>query len=709
MRVAIVHYHLEPGGVTSVILNASRALERAGIPHAVLTQAQIPGLGYLSDPGDLTAHDLLLQLRQAATAALGGAPDLWHFHNHSLGKNRLFPELIQRLALAGERLLLQIHDLAENGRPANHPLIAGISHLYPFAPRIGYAFINSRDLECFVANGLPRENAWFLPNPIQVRPPVAAAPEKPLLFAPIRGIRRKNLGELVLLSALVPAGTRVAVSRAPLNPQALAIHDSWQAFAIRHALPIDFAVVGRIAPGATATPDFDSWVSHANHFISTSVSEGFGLPFLEAVAAGKPLIARNLPHLTKDHAAHGIRTGSLYDRFLIPLEWIGERILRGHVVTTLRAHHHAYGQSLALETPEAVLQRLVCGNHVDFGNLPESLQQTIIARMADPGQRAIPQIEVDGHPVPAVDWLAAAISRRTPSARPDELTPYLPEAYQSSVVAMYAHLLAQPYSPPTSVAPEKILSSHLTPESFHFLLSPAAPAPVNIRAVIFDIYGTLLIAPGGGVKEDPAADANLRQIIRRFGHQAPDSPSAVLAAAVRRHHAMAGVRWPEVDLRVLWQEVLGLPRGTDTTGLLEATEAAWHPATPMPGAEPVVRRLAMSGLALGLLSNAQSNTLPSLGPLAASFQNDLTLLSYQHGIAKPSPELFAELTERLAVRGIEPAETLYIGNDPLHDIVPACAAGWLTALFTGHPDSLRAGDCSPDFILNWWNDLLRLF
>ena len=230
--------------------------------------------------------------------------------------------------------------------------------------------------------------------------------------------------------------------------------------------------------------------------------------------------------------------------------------------------------------------------------------------------------------------------------------------------------------------------------------------PKACRAVIFDIYGTLLIAPPGGVRPDLFADPVLRDILRSFDHDPPTSPSTELHAAVLRHHAAAGVEFPEIDLRVLWREILGLPPGTDLTALVEALEAAWHPARPMPGAEQAIGILARSGLSLGLISNAQCNTLAALGGISDLFAPELTILSYQHGVAKPARALFQILTDRLAGRGITPAETLIVGNDPLHDILPAAAAGFQTALFTGHRDSLRPGDCTPDLVFTKWSELI---
>jgi putative hydrolase of the HAD superfamily len=147
---------------------------------------------------------------------------------------------------------------------------------------------------------------------------------------------------------------------------------------------------------------------------------------------------------------------------------------------------------------------------------------------------------------------------------------------------------------------------------------------------------------------------------------------------------------------------LSLDAGVDLTALVEAIEREWHPAQLMPGAESMIRALADTGIALGLLSNAQCNTLGSLGAVADLFDRELSILSYQHGVAKPAPALFQLLSDRLAARGISPAETLFIGNDPMQDIVPAAEAGFKTALFIGHPTSLRRGDCAPDQTIRHW-------
>jgi len=729
MRVAIVHYHLDPGGVTTVIEAASRALAAAGIRHVILTgpspsqggcgvspqtvarvsrpeHLQIPHLGYLPT-AEITAKDLLISMRTAATEALGGPPDLWHFHNHSLGKNILIADVVALLAEQQEPIILQIHDLAENGRPQNLPILAACRNPYPFSPRIRYAFLNTRDLDTFTTAGLPTKNASLLPNPISAGL-VADKSSSTILFAPIRAIRRKNIGELILLSALAPKDAYFAISRAPKNSDALAIHDTWRKFVTKHQLPIEFDVVDRFAPTAGAKADFESWISHASHIVTTSVAEGFGLPFLESIAWRKPLLGRDLPHLTH---SHGFNCGLLYQKLLIPVDWIDLTILESHLTTTLERNFRLSGRPLTSHHIAAALEALQHGDLLDFGNLTEPLQQGVIERLSEKADRSVPLVEIKGETRPLIDWLAETIAIRTPSAMPDQLAPWSLTSYQEQLGALYRNILDQPAAPLRFIRPSSILDAHLNPASFHFLLSAPEPAlpKVRFRAVVFDIYGTLLIAPGGGVKPEPLTDPVLREIIRQAGYAPPTSPSTELHAAVLRHHAAAGVPYPEIDLRVLWREILSIEPDAEITPLVIELETAWHPARPMPGADKIIQRLARAGISLGLLSNAQCNTLPSLGDISDLFAPELTLLSYQQGIAKPAPELFQLMAGRLAGRGISPAETLYIGNDPLHDIVPAFAAGFKTALYTGHPDSLRPGDCRPDHTFQHWSELNELF
>jgi len=715
MKVAIIHYHLSPGGVSTVIRAASRALNEALIPHVILVgadaNAELPcqtveGLGYRTESSGLDAATLLDRLRDAAEKTLGGQPEIWHFHNHSLGKNCLIAQVVDLLAREGERLLLQLHDLAEDGRPHNYPNVIGKDALYPIAPQVHYAFINTRDQRLFVGAGLPESQAHYLPNPVPAvpqLPPPSAGP--PLVLYPTRAIRRKNIGELLLLSLLSPTGTRFAITLSPKDPAAKEIHDVWQAQAQCLGLPVEFNVVDRLSADAMDDSSYEAWVSRATHFITTSIAEGFGLNFIESAAYGKPLIGRNLPYITADHPSP---VGTLYDRILVPSDWFPAGDLRQELLRELKESHQLYKEPLSNETIDSALEALHHHGCLDFGNLPESFQQQVIERVATQDAKII--IESKGILRSAREWLAEALSKPAYLAN---FSDFSIASYAANLSAIHANLMAQPLSEVRHLDPRVILRSYLTPGNFHFLLtrppaSNSSHSPLPIRAIIFDVYGTLLIAPPGGYRADPAFDPILASIIGSFGHASPAAPTLAIHQLIQQHHRSSPHAHPEIDLRSIFREFLKTE--TDPTPMIQAIEDARIPCEPMPRAKETIRSLSAEGIHLGILSNAQSNTLSvldrKLDGVLPLFDPDLTILSHQHGMAKPSPELFRLLAERLATLGIQPGETLYVGNDPSQDIIPAKAAGFRTALLIGHPDSLRPGECHPDLRLQSLSEIL---
>jgi glycosyltransferase involved in cell wall biosynthesis len=469
--------------VTRVIETATRALAAAGLAPVVLVGEEPPpgagppvrvvaGLGYRREAGALSAAELAGALRDAAVAALGAPPDIWHFHNHALGKNVLLADVVALLAEAGERLVLQLHDLAEDGRPANYALIANSRCLYPVGPAIRYAFVNSRDLARFRQCGLPAENAIFLPNAVTAtRSGPTGTTGPPLVLYPVRGIRRKNLGEVVLLAALAPAGVRFAVTGAPTEPQWRGIHEAWRDFAREHGLPVEFAVVDRLVPVAGAATSFAAWLEQATHLLTTSVAEGFGFAFLDAVALGKPLLGRNLPHLTADHAAQGLRYGSLYDRVLVPVEVIGLAALEAALRESLTATYRGYGREVSAAEVARARTAIVGDGWVDFGNLPETLQRVIVIKLlADPGAFEL-WLDLAGERVAPAAWLADRLGRfhSGGGGKSAGLEPWSAANNQARLLTVYDTLSRQPAAPVRYLDPSRMLDLCLTPETFHFL------------------------------------------------------------------------------------------------------------------------------------------------------------------------------------------------------------------------------------------------
>jgi hypothetical protein len=437
----------------------------------------VDGLAYSNAPLDKQgAENILDALRAAATDALGAPPDIWHFHNHSLGKNRAVPLIVSMLASQRERLLLHIHDLAEDGRPENRANIADCPNLYPLAPQIHYAFINSRDRNHFIKAKLPAANAHLLPNPVFDADSIPntsseTANTAPLLLCPARGIRRKNIGELILLTQLAPKGTRAAITLAPENPQSLAIHERWKSFCGVNQVPVEFAVVDRIAPTTNSDASFESWISHATHFVTCSVAEGFGLVFLESVVHRKPLIGRKLPHISDDLAKHGIDHGKLYEKILIPADWIPHESLKRHLESSITNLWQAWNRKPNADEIESSIASLEHDGFLDFGNLPEALQETIIEKLLDPDHHAIPQLLINGRTRPLKAWIEDSLTQNHQTQAPQVPEAFTIAAHGKQTTAIHAMMMTQNPSPPSALDPNDILEKFLVAEEFHFLKS----------------------------------------------------------------------------------------------------------------------------------------------------------------------------------------------------------------------------------------------
>jgi len=234
-------------------------------------------------------------------------------------------------------------------------------------------------------------------------------------------------------------------------------------------------------------------------------------------------------------------------------------------------------------------------------------------------------------------------------------------------------------------------------------LQPVLPPLSGIKAVVFDIYGTLFSSSCGDLQSSPDRQAEnlLLSILRDYDIKPPaDLPPLPtrLHDLIKREHEEAraqGNPYPEIEIRDLWGKLLDLPPGPMIESIALRYECGVNPVWPMPGAGDLFSTLRHEGLTLGLISNAQFYSpmlfpallgldLPELG-----FASDLCIYSYQHGIAKPDPGLYQILRVRLKQHDIEPGETLYVGNDTLKDVDPAARLGFHTALFAGDNRSLR--------------------
>lgn len=485
LHIAIVHHHLRGGGITRVIGNAWEALRDRNVRIAVLvgeppsaeipnglTVKVVPGLGYANcanatgAPTD--ASGLLSRVKAAARDALGRAPDVWHVHNHSLGKNPVVTHAVHALALEQAPLLLQIHDFPEDGRPANYRALAddlrqlaaaeGLKCLYPAGARVHYALLNQRDAQALSQAGLAEGRRHVLPNAVYLESSPGSAVDRAedFIVYPTRAIRRKNLGEF-LLWAVSALDFRFAVTLAPKNPDARPGYDSWVRFAEKAALPVTFEF------GGHTDLSFPQVLASAAAVGTTSVGEGFGLAFLEPWLAGTPVIGRDLPDITRDFTDHGIDLNPLYERLDVPLEWVGEHALRDAFARDMARSWESYGRELTAEGVDRALASAVQdGTTVDFGRLDEPLQKRALTALQ--GDRDL-QLTLRGRVLDGMHAGRALAERNVALVRGH----FGLNAYGDKLQALYQTVADSPADSPQSLDPQRVLDAFLDPTSFMLL------------------------------------------------------------------------------------------------------------------------------------------------------------------------------------------------------------------------------------------------
>jgi HAD superfamily hydrolase (TIGR01549 family) len=195
--------------------------------------------------------------------------------------------------------------------------------------------------------------------------------------------------------------------------------------------------------------------------------------------------------------------------------------------------------------------------------------------------------------------------------------------------------------------------------------------PESIRAVLFDVYGTLVDGP-----RHPDRDARIAEVARRFGLAPRTAAGGRWDELVRRFHAQSPEPFPEMDAAQVWRGIFPGLSESRADAFALAVEEAIHPVCPTPWAETLLEAAAARQRPLGIVSNAQAYTKTLLDRyFPETFEPELCAFSYQLRIAKPDPRLFEKALRPLLRRGLQPAEILMVGDSPALDGAPAKALG----------------------------------
>lgn len=493
MTVLMAHYHLKPGGVSTVIKRQARALAHEGIACGLLVGEAPEGAAPASLPGFAVEPALAYDppaARGEAAASVGAPRDdprvglikaalerearalgpdtVIHVHNPTLAKNAALLPALAALAKDGYPILMHVHDLAEDWRPELYRPVE-----YPAG--CAWAAINGRDAARLGEAGA--RLVAFLPNPVfsdseleayarllREGPPKARGGGKgaaSTLLYPVRGIRRKNLGEALLVARYLPAGMRLSVTLPPSSDRDKPYYEAWISSAARLGLPAEF--------GAGLRASLDENYGRAAAVLTTSIKEGFGLSYLEPLARRKAVLGRRLGQVCDDFEAAGLRFGGLYDELRVPEGLCDLKAMAARARADAERCAWAFGlgdDGAALA--DGVERLFVPG--CDYGRLDEAAQAELIGAIAgDPGAKkafaeANPRLEAfsalaeagsgdEGRGVVPPASLSAWSERRHGRA--------LREAYES---LLKAKALGQELAPPDTLA---LARRYLRPERYY--------------------------------------------------------------------------------------------------------------------------------------------------------------------------------------------------------------------------------------------------
>lgn len=221
---------------------------------------------------------------------------------------------------------------------------------------------------------------------------------------------------------------------------------------------------------------------------------------------------------------------------------------------------------------------------------------------------------------------------------------------------------------------------------------------VDVRAIIFDLYGTLIHEPHFENCFPALAAAigvDLNDYRRARQTTVADSTTGRLPTTEARARAILAA--------------LGLSNDDRLVATLAEIEqqARWSEVRLYPATIPTLRTIRERGLPIGLVSDCTAvmgRPIPErLGVLPLL---DAVALSYEVGHAKPSPAIYRLVTDAL---GVSPEHCLYVGDGGSDEINGANALGMTTARIDQDGAYARSACPAPaDFVVVSLDEILEL-
>lgn len=430
MKLVIFHYHLQPGGIRRIIelatphlvRTAARPITRVvlatgrhpdvlwhhhfiqqlpGVPVAVWVEPSFDYLSEQHEPPDRITTRIRQALQKLFAEADAGNCLVWA-HNLGVGRNLLLArELAAACAERGIRFVAHHHDWWFDNRWARwhemrqvgFPNLAALAQaVFPQRGNTLHVAINHADA-AILSRHLGQRVLW-LPNLTEPAPPPTAARVRfthrwlrnrlardgaPMWLLPCRTLRRKNIAEALLLTRWLRPEAWLVVTGAASSADEVPYFRALERAAHQHHWRMRLGV---LAGDESRKPNVRELLAASEAVLLTSVQEGFGLPYLEAAAARRPLIARRLPNVAPDLHRFGFRFSQAYHEILIAPElfdWNAELGRQKQLFRAWRATMPAFARARVSRPPMLTTQRPFA---IAFSRLTLTAQLEVLARPA---------------------------------------------------------------------------------------------------------------------------------------------------------------------------------------------------------------------------------------------------------------------------------------------------------------------------------------
>jgi putative hydrolase of the HAD superfamily len=142
------------------------------------------------------------------------------------------------------------------------------------------------------------------------------------------------------------------------------------------------------------------------------------------------------------------------------------------------------------------------------------------------------------------------------------------------------------------------------------------------------------------------------------------------------------------------------------SGVIGYHQTKFSGIRPYQDTAPILDALSRTSILLGVITAGlavkQAEKLLRLD-LDRFFHPQAIFISDQIGISKPNRKLFLKACESM---GFDPAEAMYIGNDPVMDIDPANRAGMVTVhVLRDSPRTKQKGQTQPDYTISDFHEI----